>query len=165
MCAGLVPDGHIAMLKTIPPEWARDKLESTRAVSLDNDTGCWFTNAKPRKGLYTRINLVGTKHPSGDGLIGFKVYRHSLGVVAKGEAPLLTLASMGYQISQLCHNGGCFRPEHLEMEPAELNTARNECQGKRVLLLSDGGVLHPCPHWDWCGSQGYLKCILPVEYS
>lgn len=165
VCADLVPDGHVAMLRTIPPEWARDKLESTRTVSLDNGVGCWFTNTKPEEGLHTRINLINTKHPSGDGLIGFKVYRHSLGIVAKGEAPLLTLASLGYNYSHLCHNGGCFRPEHLEVEPAELTTARNECRGKRILLLSGGGILHPCSHRDWGGSQGYPECILPVKYS
>lgn len=164
MCASLVPDGQIAMLKTIPPEWARDKLESTRDVLQDNNAGCWFSNAKPKKGPYTLLNLVKTPHPSGQGNIGFAVYRHRLAIVAKGEASLLALASTNYQISHLCHNGGCFRPEHLEMEPAELNTARNECRGRSILMLPDGVFLHPCPHWDWLGSRGHPKCILPVEY-
>lgn len=164
MCANLVPDGQIALLKTIPPEWARDKLESTRDVLQDNDADCWFSNAKPKKGPYTLLNLVKTPHPSGQGNIGFAVYRHRLAIVAKGEAPLLALESTNYQIFHLCHNGGCFRPEHLEMEPAELNTARNECRGRSIMVLPDGVSLHPCPHWDWLGSRGHPKCMLPVEY-
>lgn len=164
MCASLVPDDRVAMLKTIPPEWARDKLESTRDVSLDNDAGCWFSSTKPKKGPYTLLNLVKTPHPSGQGNVGFAVYRHRLAIVAKGEASLLALASTNYQISHLCHNQGCFRPEHLEMEPAELNTARNECRGRSIMVLPDGVSLHPCPHWDWLGSRGHPKCMLPVEY-
>lgn len=164
MCASLVPDAQVAILKTIPPEWARGKLESTRDVSLDNDAGCWFSNTQPRRGQYTVINLTKTLHPSGQGDIGMIVYRHRLAIVAKGEAPLLNLNTANYNISNLCHNEGCFRPEHVEMEPVGLNTARNECRGRSILMLPDGGVLHPCPHWDWRGSQAYLKCMLPVEY-
>ncbi|KAK1236999.1 hypothetical protein MKX08_007947 [Trichoderma sp. CBMAI-0020] len=72
MCTSLVPDGRVAMLKTLPPEWARDKLESTRDVLRDNDAGCWFSNAKPKRGPYTVLNLVNTPHPSGQGNIGIK---------------------------------------------------------------------------------------------
>ncbi|EHK48539.1 hypothetical protein TRIATDRAFT_18900, partial [Trichoderma atroviride IMI 206040] len=125
---------------------------------------CWFTSAKPLKGQFTRINLDKTPHPSGQGHIGLKVYRHRLAMVAKGEALLLSITSKTWQISHLCRNKGCFRPEHVEMEPAELNAARDECRGKSIFMLPNCGVLHPCPHWDWQGRQGHLKCILPVEY-
>ncbi|KAL7894194.1 zinc-binding loop region of homing endonuclease domain-containing protein [Trichoderma sp. SZMC 28014] len=164
MCAIFEPDAQLAMLKTLPPEWARDKLESTRTVSLDNDAGCWFSDTKPKKRQYTILSLYLTPHPSQEGFVGLTVYRHRLALVAKGEAPLLALSPRDYDISPLCHNEGCFRPEHLEMEPIKLNRVRSECRGKSILTLPDGGVLHPCPHWDWQGSQGYQKCVLPVEY-
>lgn len=38
--AGIEPNDEVVMLKTIPPEWARHRLESTRDLMQDNDVGC-----------------------------------------------------------------------------------------------------------------------------
>ncbi|KAM0513559.1 hypothetical protein ACHAPE_007823, partial [Trichoderma viride] len=162
-CAEAPVSDEVATLIAIPTEWARDILARSRKAALDNDIGCWFCIVKPTKGSYTRMNLRNTEHPTRPGRkIGQNVYRHRLAIVAKGEGSYSALASREpsgrlapYHASHLCHNAGCFRPEHLVVEPAELNTARNECQGQSILVLPGGAVIHLYPHWDWHGTKGH----------
>jgi len=58
----------------------------------------------------------------------------------------------------LCHNSKCFNPEHLVVEDAAQNKARNTCKEAIVLTLPDGTSFNPCRHWK---APPYKRCVLP----
>ncbi|KAL7918347.1 hypothetical protein ACQKWADRAFT_316620 [Trichoderma austrokoningii] len=115
LIANIVPNDEVEKLKTIPPQWMRDHLESIRDVSQDNDTGCWLSSTSTMVNPYQAQLDLG-HHTSGQVWDDFKVHRKRLAIAAKGEASLLVAVPLVYQISNLCHNNSCFRPEHMEIE-------------------------------------------------
>ena len=62
---------------------------------------------------------------------------------------------VGWQVSHLCHNGGCVNPGHLYLETAAANRARNMCQGWTHIVCPCGCnfLFNPCQHRP--------QCILP----
>jgi hypothetical protein len=134
--------------------------------------GCWVAGNEPaHDNGYKAVNLANTKslaEGKTDMKIGLrKVYLHHLALIADGRRDKLewcTQANSIFQVSHLCHNGGCFNPQHLEVEESQRNRSRNSCQGHEAIEYSGKGFLkyHPCPHAGAIGQ--YPKCILPVRH-
>ncbi|KAI2778471.1 zinc-binding loop region of homing endonuclease-domain-containing protein [Daldinia loculata] len=148
----------------LPPEWVMQFLQKRRAIFVDNGLGCWVSNAPLEPNGREKINLRNTKAPEGapnaGQSIGCQPWAYQLAFVATGEGHLLrtTTTDRGSHVSHLCHHANCFNPYHLVVEPGWLNLARNECQGKRIIVCPDGTKIHPCPHIYYCTKQA---CLLP----
>ncbi|KAK1622346.1 zinc-binding loop region of homing endonuclease, partial [Colletotrichum phormii] len=74
------------------------------------------------------------------------LYRHQLAIIAKGQSYALKQTSgkdAQYQVSHLCHQGGCFNPAHIIVEERELNRVRNTCQYKYKIQLPGGTIIDP----------------------
>ncbi|KAK7532019.1 uncharacterized protein J3D65DRAFT_670670 [Phyllosticta citribraziliensis] len=59
----------------------------------------------------------------------------------------------------LCLNGGGFNPDHVIIEPAVDNLAREECKGSYVLEIDAQTEFNPCSHKEELRSR--KRCILP----
>ena len=95
-----------------------------------------------------------------------KMYLHQLALIADGRIDELgwcTQASGKFQVSHLCHNGGCHNPRHLVVEESDRNKARNSCQGHEVIDYSGIGPMryNPCDHGGF--KNMYRRCILPTR--
>lgn len=146
----------------LPPNWLRNHLTGMRIDGGRHPLGCWTSRNAPSSGGYVKTNLRNTRHPLfPNRKIGINVYVHQLAVIAAGRGNQLAMTRPGggFEVSHLCHTSGCFNPDHLVVEPGDLNRARNSCQG-RVVIEHAGAVLHPCSHWCW-GNGGHRECILP----
>lgn len=99
---------------------------------------------------------------STDKKLGIQPFLHQLAVVASGNGQnlLRTSASNGTdEVSHLCHNSGCFNPDHVVVESKELNRARWACGGAFIVKATDGSVYHPCVH----GAVEHRRsCLLPT---
>lgn len=148
-------------IHNLPVDFARSQLQRIRSATRRNDLDCWMTdNVAAHETGYVKVNLRNTQRPGGGGKIGVSPWAHQLAIVAKGRgARLQAVAGGGFNVSHLCHNAGCFNPEHVDVEEAEVNRARNSCQTSVVFTAPDGTTFHPCPHH----SLGSLRrsCILP----
>lgn len=148
----------------LPQDWLRSFMQGRRTDGGNHPLGCWLSGNVPSHKEYVKVNLRNTKHPLHPGRkIGIQLFAHQLAIVADGRGNQLgaTTSGQGYEISHLCHNGACFNPNHLVVEPRGLNQARNSCRGRRIVRYQrDGTVLHPCSHWAWDGGS-QRECILP----
>lgn len=156
-------DTPMERFQLITEEHATEIIASAHTNS--NDIGCHTSNLAPkhRNGYCsrnlrtTRTRLTGSKE-----LIGFQPYLHQLCLVAVGRRNDLKLATQhsGYQLSHLCHTGGCFNPDHIAVESSEHNKARNSCQGQWLVKYHDM-TWDPCTH----ARRGIRKkCILPIHH-
>jgi hypothetical protein len=155
--AGLITQAH-----------ARELIEARR-TAITSSLGCWEADTVPvHQNGYKGINLAHTKSRVRGRTtenIGLpKLYMHHLALIADGrrdELSRCTQANSIFQVSHLCHNGGCFNPAHLRVEEAARNRARNSCQGHEIVEYSGIGPMryHPCPHGG--ESNAYYRCILP----
>ena len=167
----------IGVLKDIPPHWARNFLLRKYKTSSTSDSvlGCWICNLQPgHPNGYIKINLRNTTcNPPGSNSfqpeLGIQPWLHQLVIVGKGQGAMLplTTGTGGYEVSHLCHNPACFNPEHIVVERAELNRARNSCHDRVVFEVEGLIVINPCPHWNdaaWnLGERGLGKaCVLPT---
>src|ERR1700761_8773135 len=151
----------------LPPQWARNYLLGQR-VRVTNG-GCWESdNAQGDKG-YVKFNIGSTTKPgvqvsfnnSVPGIGNVNPYAHQLAAVAAGCGQMImntVTNAASYQVSHLCHNGSCFNPDHLVVESAALNKARNVCQGQVMTICNCGLIYNSCCH----GSVEMMKkCLLP----
>lgn len=163
------------VLKDLDPSWTRDLVKRLYCTPLTTTKlGCWISKLAPaHPNGYIKVNLRNTPYKpqpeQPERKLGIQPFLHQLAIVGKGQGlrlPLTTGAG-GYEVSHLCHNSGCFNPEHLVVERAALNKARNACRGRAVLEIESTMRIHPCPHWDdaeWNnGADGLrMQCVLPV---
>nr|ABF71493.1 putative homing endonuclease [Pleopsidium gobiense] len=124
--------------------------------------GCWESNLVGRPGSgYQRVNLRNTY------INGIKadvqIYLHQLTLIADGRRDELMAAvlesDLAMECSHLCHNGRCFRPTHLVVEPRAENKERQTCNG-HYIIKHGGMTYNPCRH-----GLGSVKknCLLPVK--
>ena len=150
---------------------AREIILSKRTAQAP-ELGCWVASNEPaHDNGYKAVNLANTKsrvEGRTQETIGIrKMYLHHLALIAadrRDELSWCTQANNIFQVSHLCHNGGCFNPDHLQVEETATNKARNSCQGHVILEYSGLGPLryHPCCHG---GERNTLRqCILPTRY-
>lgn len=75
---------------------------------------------------------------------------------AVGMAEVKKRLTANWEFSHLCHNTGCINPDHLTLESAQDNQARNMCNGWAFVECPQcSEVFNPCKHWP--------QCILPVQ--
>lgn len=150
---------------------AREILIAKR-TEITTGLECWLAGGEPsHDNGYKAVNLSNTSSRE-DGhtneKIGIKkMYLHHLALVAddrRDELSWCTQANNIFQVSHLCHNGGCFNPRHLLVEESERNKARNSCQGHEIIEYSGWGPMryNPCPHGG--ERREYVKCILPTRF-
>lgn len=157
-----ITSNDIQVAQGLPAHWLRNHLTGMRNDGGRHPLGCWLSGNAPSSGGYVKSNLRNTKHPlHSNRKIGINVYVHHLAIIASGRGNQLGVAGSrgSHEVSHLCHQSGCFNPDHLVVEPGDLNRARNTCHGK-VVIEHAGAVLHPCSHWCW-GNGGHRECILP----
>ena len=109
---------------------------------------CWKPSTSPTHvGGYCRVSTRKIPIPGTDRKRRkMNVYLHHLTLIAAGRAhELRRLYKRGYQVSHLCHKTWCFNPEHLVVESARRNNARNSCKGNYVISHGDM-TWNPCPH-------------------
>lgn len=166
------PQSTSEMLEAIwdlPVQQCRRALDDNRAQNAGvrrwDELGCWVARA-PNAEIKVRpaINWRTTNRTDRRQRIGYSPRLYLLAMVVKGQGlPLRRCHEQGdLQVSHLCHNPGCFNPDHLVIEPEALNKIRNECGPNQCRYrLLDGTVIQTCPH----GSRGptYLPCLLPVR--
>ena len=158
----------VGTLKDVDPAWALAFLtRKYRSPPRETALGCWITNLTPaHPNGYVKVNLRNTMYR--DSRLEIQPFLHQLVIVAKGHGKHLPLTARGeYEISHLCHNGGCFNPDHLIIEPAALNKSRNSCRGTYIIRVEGVVEVNQCPHWDdgaWYGTgSGQRKgCVLPT---
>lgn len=159
----ITTSSDVETARGLPRDWLQQFLNGMRVDKNEHPLGCWFSGNRPSHKSYVKVNLRNTKHPLDDRrMIGIQMFVHQLAIIADGRGNQLGLTTVGQgsEVSHLCHNGACFNPGHLVVEPRELNQARNACQRRRVVRCADGTVLHPCSHWTWTGGSA-RECILP----
>jgi Zinc-binding loop region of homing endonuclease len=158
----------VGRLKNVSPAWAQSLIDRNyRRPPRTTALGCWITNNAPaHPNGYVKVNLRNTYY--GESKLEIQPFLHQLSVVAKGRGSQLPVTANGeYEISHLCHNGGCFNPEHLVIEPSALNKARNSCKGSHIICVEGVIEVNPCPHWDdrvWYGGRDGPRrcCVLPA---
>jgi hypothetical protein len=106
-----------------------------RRTEITSATQCWIAGGEPaHENGYKAVNLANT-YSKAEGhtqeKIGVrKVYLHHPALIAddrRDELSWCTQANNLFQVSHLCHIGGCFNPKHLLVEESERNKARNSC--------------------------------------
>lgn len=147
-------------------------LITARRTEITKDLECWVAGNEPaHENGYKAVNLANTKSQAdgaGDVKIGLrKVYLHHLALIAddrRDELGWCTQANNLFQVSHLCHNGGCFNPAHLKVEESWRNKQRNSCQGHEILSYSGWGPLkyHPCSHGGELNE--FHRCLLPTRF-
>jgi hypothetical protein len=155
----------LGAIRTLTQSQAMSILEGMRDLGQANDLGCWFGQTAPsHRNGYVKINLRNTRRQGGNsGFIGVQPFAHQLAVVASGRGYMLNAVAQPdhrFNVSHLCHNPGCFNPQHCVVEESSVNRLRNQCQASVILELPDGTVYNPCPHWNM-GSRR-MACILPT---
>ena len=153
------PPGNYPKFTKITPEHAIAIIN--RQCDAHNQLGCMLSsNRAGHPNGYIKINLTHTKGSDGEQL-GFQPWLHQIALIASNRLLQLqfTGGRGGYETSHLCHEGGCFNPDHLVVETAQANKARNSCHGHWI--VKHGGMTwDPCVH----GEDGVRKkCILPVK--
>lgn len=154
----------------ITTDHARELLMAKR-TEVTTGTACWIAaGEQAHENGYKAVNLANTYSRVPGHIqqkIGIKkLYLHQLALIASNRRDELlwcTQANKLFQVSHLCHNSGCFNPEHLIVEESDRNKARNTCQGHEIIEYSGLGAMryHPCAHG---GERNeYLRCILPVR--
>lgn len=155
----------------ITVDYARQKLLELR-TEVTTDLQCWIAGgSESHENGYKAVNLANTySQVPGKERTKIdirKVYLHHLSLIADGRLDELgwcTQANNRFQVSHLCHNGGCFNPAHLVVEESGRNKDRNTCQRHEVLEYSGYGPMryNPCRHG---GERGeFRKCLLPTRY-
>ena len=156
-------------LQLITPAHARDLLLQRR-TEITTGIQCWVAGNEPaHDNGYKAINLANTKSRADgpDVKIGIKkMYLHHLALIADDrmdELSWCTQANNIFQVSHLCHNGGCFNPAHLKVEESARNKDRNSCQGHEIIQYNGSGPMryNPCRHGGELGE--YHKCLLPTR--
>lgn len=159
-----------SQIELITTEHARETVMNKR-TEIAAGTKCWIAGGEPaHENGYKAVNLANTSSRA-EGHTGEKIgikkmYLHHLALIAdnrRDELEWCTQANNLFQVSHLCHNGGCFNPEHLRVEESDRNKARNSCQGHEIIEYSGWGPMryHPCPHGG--AMKEFYKCVLPVR--
>ena len=160
-----------ALIWDMPPDLADKHLQEARDPTTEHArqalTGveCWMK--APDANRYAKINLRNTTHHNhiDDSSVkyGKNIYLHHLAVVAagRGEGLRVVVDRGEYHASHLCGNERCFRPDHVWVEPAEVNEARKSCQEGADIQCVCGNFYRRCWHRTMPGSCG-KACILPV---
>lgn len=148
----------------LDPAWVEGKLRSLRNQQRPA-LGCWETNIHSgHPSGYKRVNWRNTKIPGSRHNFSGMPYLHQLAVVADGNGVLLLRTAREwddpdvYEVSHLCHNTGCFNPQHVVVESQGLNGRRKQCSTAVIVVHPDGTVYHPCPHG---AEEGRHTCLLP----
>lgn len=148
-------------------------LIMARRTEITTELKCWICGNEPaHENGYKVVNLLNTNtqvggHPPNTKIGIKKMYMHHLALIADGRVNELgwcTQASKKFQVSHLCHNGGCVNPGHLMVEESTLNKDRNSCQEHEIIEYSGWGPMryNPCRHG---GERNvYKKCILPTRH-
>lgn len=164
------------MTELITEQHAKDLIDARKLPGQHGPDGtCWesasvasHVNGYKSVNLENTVSRVDADADAGGAprKIGVKnMYLYHLALIADGRRDELNWVQKdtGIQISHLCHNGGCFAPDHLVAEEAAKNRHRNACQGHSIIDYTGDGRLeyHPCVH---AGDQNeYRRCILPVR--
>lgn len=128
--------------------------------------GCYLSNSVDETGR-TVLNLENSKSTipgQTDREIGLKMaYAYHLSLIADGrmDSLLWVTKGTGFEVSHLCHNKGCFAPQHLIVEEKARNQARNSCMGHEIIQFQSMRY-HPCAHGGRDGKQ-FHKCVLPTK--
>jgi hypothetical protein len=166
-----IPVGvNFQQLQLLSPEHARNLLLARR-TEITTGIECWVCGNEPaHENGYKAVNLQNTNSQIAGMThlkIGIKkIYLHHLSLIADNRLDELgwcTQAEKRFQVSHLCHNGGCVNPRHLQVEESQLNKDRNSCQGHEVIEYSGWGPMryNPCRHG---GDRAvFRKCILPIR--
>ena len=172
---------HIDKLDSITPADAMTFLVNRR--TRISGMGCWECDKRgyrhgkkkaiadgriapsdTRGYLQAEIRSV-SKDPDGDRA---QTYFHHLAVVARGGLSELRAALKArqgddslqwFEASHLCHNDGCFNPDHVVVEPRLENRQRQGCKYLHIIVHGDF-VYHPCPH-GWNSVK--KKCLMPTK--
>ena len=123
--------------------------------ALTNEIGCWLAQKARHNGFgtgYIRIRLGKERYEYYAHHVSVAYYKNKVELALVYRAP----NEKEYQVSHLCHNSICFNPDHLIVEPAEINRARNTCSGHHALIQC------PCPcEYRFSRCTHNPKCILP----
>lgn len=99
------------------------------------------TIASGHKNGYVKIKVHGRKARN-------EFYLQQLVMVAKG---VTNLADIGHgsthECSHICHEVACFNPDHIVIEPTQVNKSRNKCVKLTCLC---GQVVTNCTHQPAC---------------
>lgn len=166
-----IPVGvNFQQIQLITAEHARSLLLARR-TEITTDLSCWICGNEPaHENGYKAINLMNSNSQVPGKLttkIGIKkMYLHHLALIGddrQDELGWCTQAHKRFQVSHLCHNGGCCNPKHLQVEESTLNKDRNSCQGHVIIEYSGIGPMryNPCRHGGELGV--FRKCMLPVR--
>lgn len=167
--AWMAPDGisaaKLELHRICTPEIALDCLramangiEASRAnpaipPAQTNDMGCWLAQKKPpanRRHVHMPPILprMKTRAPSGAGRAAHRrkeQFVHRLAIRAWGTMEqVLEMIETDKQVSHLCHNGNCFKPEHLVLETSRANDARDRCGVKKGEGVCTCGQVPSC---------------------
>jgi hypothetical protein len=148
------------------------ELVDTRRTEITTGLKCWIAGLEEaHENGYKAVNLANT-YSRAEGhtreKIGIrKMYLHHISLIADGRLDELgwcTQANNRFQVSHLCHNGGCCNPEHLVVEESARNKDRNSCQGHAIIEYSGWGPVryNPCRHGGELGV--FRKCLLPTKH-
>lgn len=155
----------------LDPAWVTRLLRRQRDADMEQRSprgqllGCWMSSDRAAHPYgYTKINLRNTRMPGTNVDIGVQPYRHQLAVVAAGLGQNLvrtTRDNSTDEVSHLCGNHRCFNPDHIVVEPREMNRKRWACGGAWIVRTADGTVYNPCPHR---AEPPWRECILPRRH-
>jgi len=116
-----------------------------------NSIGCFLAQKTPNKGKdsgWIKCKVGGRKT---------EYYIHHLSLLTSDRGNELKGVKDGQQVSHLCHERTCFNPDHLTVEDAVKNRARNKCISWTWITCpcGCGHEFNPCPHSP--------SCILPRQ--
>lgn len=149
---------NVAIL-SISPSFARQYLRKLK-YNLRGDCKLAALIPSHEKG-YIKINLRNTS-----GVNSCQPFLHQLVITAKGHGEQLRGAGPNgpeefrNSVSHLCHNPGCFNPNHIFVEPHIENVQRNSCKGQFIINYKNEFLYDPCTH-----GRGRIKkkCVLPTK--
>nr|QCT85682.1 putative homing endonuclease [uncultured Rhizophydiales] len=136
-----------------------------RRVQQPNELGC-VEHTLQRREPYAKVNLrqkdFGNQYLHHIALIAADRKNELKAVVATNKS-LSQNDHNRLQVSHLCHNSYCVNHNHLVVEAAKDNLARNSCKGShniQFFIAGDEYIWNGCPHRK---SPLHKHCILPFR--
>lgn len=129
---GVRSDG-LPAVSDLRPAWCKKRQQMYMKKMVVNSKGCW-TGKKARRDKYVRTTLTkgvaAQRLALRDGVLATgkerSYYLHHVSWYAEGHRLPLPRKE---HLSHLCHNQGCFNPNHLCLESPQANMPRKGCVG------------------------------------